>query len=288
MEASEKVPQGTSSEYKLEVLHRLLSPYQRVILAFSGGVDSTFLLRILREDARRAILAVTALSATYPESQRAEARGLADKMGVPHVEIETEEMGLEGFRANPPDRCYYCKKELFSRLEAMRLERGYDVVMDGSNDDDLADFRPGMRACKELGVLSPLQEARMSKQDIRVLSHTMGLPTWDKPSFACLASRFPYGTEITGEALTKVDRCESFLRGRIFAQVRVRYHGPVARIEIDPEAFHVVLQHRQEIVRFFTEQGFTYVTLDMRGYRTGSMNEVLTPGVDKAGDTREV
>jgi uncharacterized protein len=272
-----------SPEAKLEELYRLLGPYRKVILAFSGGVDSTFLLRVLKEDPDRQLLAVTALSSTYPQRQRQEARELAHSIGVAHLEIETDEIRLDGFRGNPPDRCYYCKRELFSRLEALRLERGYDIVMDGSNYDDTADYRPGMRACKELKVISPLQECGMTKADIRHLSRTLGLPTWDKPSFACLSSRFPYGTEITEGALRQIDRCEGFLAERIKGHVRVRYHGPVARIEVEPWAIPHVLALREEIIEFFTTQGFTYVTLDLEGYRTGSMNEVLLPGRERDG-----
>jgi len=275
MEQNHIAGTAANPEAKLESLNRILEPYRKVVLAFSGGVDSTFLLHMLKEDSRREILAVTAYSPTYPESQRIEARELADQLAVAHLEIETEEIHLEGFRGNPPDRCYHCKTELFSRLHAIRVKRGYDVIMDGSNYEDLADFRPGMRAGKELGVVSPLQQTGMTKKDIRHLSHKMGLPTWDKPSLACLSSRFPYGTEITEAALMQVDRCEAFLRSQTSAQVRVRYHGPVARIETDPDAFHIIIQNRQEIARFFNEQGFSYITLDIEGYRTGSMNEVL-------------
>lgn len=257
-------------------LRRILKPWRKVVLAFSGGVDSTFLLSVLCDDTARQVLAVTARSQTYPQSQAEEARRLARLFpNVRHREIETDELSLAGFRNNPPDRCYLCKKQLFSALEEIRQEEGFDVVLDGSNLDDLGDYRPGRRALQELGARSPLLEAGLGKKAIRRLSRARGLPTWNKPSFACLSSRFPYGTPITEEALARLDRCEAFLCRKFHGPIRVRFHGAVARIELDPSLFPACLKSRRSIVSYFRKQGFSYVTLDLAGYRTGSMNEVL-------------
>jgi len=261
--------------HKLERLETLLAPLRKVVLAFSGGVDSTFLLAVLGKDPGRKVIAVTALSPTHPQQEQEAARGLARLFSADHREITGDEINLAGFRTNPPDRCYHCKKHLFSKIEEIRMQEGCEVVLDGSNVDDLSDFRPGLRALKELGVRSPLQEAGLGKSEIRALSEEMDLPTWNKPSLACLASRIPYGTEITEEALTRIDRCEAFLLERVKGSVRVRYHGNLARIEVASAAFPELLTHREAIIGFFKLQGFTYVTLDLEGYRTGSMNEVL-------------
>jgi uncharacterized protein len=260
---------------KLERLETLLAPLRKVVIAFSGGVDSTFLLGVLSKDPERKVIAVTALSPTHPQKEQEAARDLARRFSARHREITGDEIHLEGFRTNPPDRCYHCKKHLFSKIEEIRRQEGCEVVLDGSNVDDLADFRPGMRALGELGVRSPLQEAELGKAEIRALSQKMGLPTWNKPSLACLASRIPYGTEITEEALARIDRCEAFLMERVEGSVRVRYHGNLARIEVEPSGFSVLLMHRETLVGFFKQQGFAYVTFDLEGYRTGSMNEVL-------------
>ncbi len=260
---------------KLERLETLLAPLRKVVLAFSGGVDSTLLLAVLAKDPGRKVIAVTALSPAHPEQEQKEARALARLFSVEHREITGDEIHLAGFRTNPPDRCYHCKKHLFSKIEEIRRQEGHEVVLDGSNVDDLSDFRPGLRALEELGVKSPLREAGLGKAEIRTLSREMGLRTWNKPSLACLASRIPYGTEITEEALTRIDRSEAFLLERVQGSVRVRYHGNLARIEVPPAAFPGLLAHREAIVGFFRQQGFAYVTLDLEGYRTGSMNEVL-------------
>lgn len=267
-------PGGTGAE-KMERLEGILAPLRKVVLAFSGGVDSTFLLAVLRKDPGRKVIAVTALSPTHPRQEKKEAEELARLFCTDHREINGDEILLEGFRSNPPDRCYHCKRHLFSKIERIRRQEGYDAVLDGSNADDLTDFRPGLRALKELGVRSPLQEAGLGKDEIRALSREMGLRTWSKPSIACLASRIPYGTEITEEALRRIDRCEAFLRERVRGSVRVRCHGRLARIETTPQAFPLLFEQRDELSRFFREQGFAYVTLDLEGYRTGSMNEVL-------------
>ena len=265
---------GQAAE-KAARLEALLTPLRKVVLAFSGGVDSTFLLAVLSKDPERKVLAVTALSPTHPQQEREEARRLAQQFSVEHREITGDEIHLEAFRDNSPDRCYHCKKHLFSRIDEIRHREGHEVVLDGSNVDDLSDFRPGLRALQELGVRSPLQEAGLTKADIRALSQGMGLRTWNKPSLACLASRIPYGTEITEEALTRIDHCEAFLLERVQGSVRVRYHGTLARIEVEASAIPELIRHGEAVVRFFKQQGFAYVTVDLEGYRTGSMNEVL-------------
>lgn len=260
---------------KLDRLEQLLAPLRSVVLGFSGGVDSTFLLAVLCRDPGRSVLALTAVSPTYPAWQTEEARQLARDFRVEHLELVTDELQQDSFRRNPPDRCYHCKKHLFSRMEAIRKERGFDALLDGSNRDDLADYRPGKKALVELGVRSPLMEADLTKAEIRALSRQMGLPTWNKPAFACLSSRFPYGTEITENGLDRVDRCESFLLRKVQGPLRVRAHGRLARIEVPEESLAGVLADRAELVAYFKEQGFAYVSLDLQGYRTGSMNEVL-------------
>ncbi len=272
---------------KLDLLETRLAPLRKVVLAFSGGVDSTLLLAVLCRDPNRKVLAVTARSPTHPQKEQEGARRLVRPFSAEHREIIGDEIDLDGFRTNPPDRCYHCKKHLFSKFEEIREQEGYEAVLDGSNVDDLTDFRPGLRALKELGVLSPLKEAGLSKADIRALSQEMGLETWDKPSLACLASRIPYGTEITQEALTRIDRCESFLHERVQGSVRVRIHGNLARIEVAPAVIPELVVHGEAVARFFKQQGFAYVTIDLEGYRTGSMNEVLQPSEKKALGSEE-
>lgn len=275
MKQETRAAQQDKAGEKVEILETLLSPYRNVALAFSGGVDSTFLLAVLCKDPDRKVLAVTALSPTHPGREQEEARTIASRFPVEHREIVTDEIHLQAFRENPPDRCYHCKRLLFSLMQEVREKEGYDVLVEGSNQDDLKDFRPGTRALQELGVLSPLLEAGLTKAEIRHVSRRMNLPTWDKPSQACLASRFPYGTPITEEGLKRIDRCEAFLLERVQGSVRVRSCEHTARIEVDPSQFHTLLEEREAVTAYFRSQGFLYVTLDLQGYRSGSMNEIL-------------
>lgn len=262
-------------EGKLSALREQFRDWGSVLIAFSGGVDSTFLLKVAVDELGSRALAVTATSPTYPRSELETARRLAERIGVRMLEIESDELNVAGYRENPPDRCYYCKSELFSRLQQLAAEYGIAVVCDGTNADDLHDHRPGMRAACELGVASPLAELGFTKDDIRCASRDLGLPTWDKPSFACLASRIPYGETITAERLEAVDRAEAHLRQYGFGQLRVRSHGTVARIEIEPPMFPQAIAHAQAIAQALKAYGFDYVALDLEGYRTGSMNAVL-------------
>lgn len=262
-------------ETKLERLKSEILRMEKVVIAFSGGVDSSFLLKVAHEVLGENVLAVTAKSSTYPEREFNEAVEFVTDYGIPHRIIVSEELEVEGFSDNPLNRCYLCKHEMFNKIRQIAKDEGYKSIAEGSNKDDLGDYRPGMQAISELGIASPLKDAGLSKNDIRLLSKELGLKTWDKPSFACLSSRFPYGEKITAQKLHMVDKAEQFLIDLGFRQIRVRHHGSVARIEVEEIDFDRFLdkQMRNDVYTKLKELGFVHVTLDLKGYRTGSMNE---------------
>lgn len=258
---------------KYEQLKANLLSQGSMAVAFSGGVDSTFLLKVAHDVLGDKAVAVTASSCSFPERELNEAKAFCEANGIRHLVVRSEELEIEGFRHNPKNRCYLCKRELFEKICAIARELGLNSVAEGSNTDDNGDYRPGLIAVKELGVLSPLRQVGLCKAEIRALSQELGLPTWDKQSFACLSSRFVYGETISEERLSMVDRAEQLLLDEGFHQVRVRIHGQLARIEIEPREFEKLLLLREKIVSAFKSYGFTYVTMDLTGYRTGSMNE---------------
>jgi uncharacterized protein len=274
---------------KYNRLREILREMESVAIGYSGGVDSTLLLKVAVDVLGSRAVAMIGRSETYPTREFEEAVAIAGSIGARYVVVNTEETDVLKFQENPPDRCYFCKTELFGKLDAIAAGHGLAWIADGTITDDIGDFRPGMKAKNERNVRSPLLEAGMSKADVRELSKHLGLPTWDKPAFACLSSRFPYGMGITKENLTRVDQAETLLRDLGFRSFRVRFHDErTARIEVGQQEINRLLDEalRTTIVDHLKSLGFTYVTLDLQGYRTGSMNEVLTIEIKKQYTTQ--
>jgi uncharacterized protein len=264
------------TQRKLKKLKKFIWSLNRVVVAFSGGVDSTLLLKVCVDVlGREKVLAFIGASPVHPARETREAINIAGQLDVEYVVAATSEMENAHFTSNPRERCYYCKSGLLDQIKEVARDRGITNVVEGSNIDDEKDFRPGSRAVDEKGVLSPLRAAGLTKQDIRELSRMLSLPTHDKPSFACLASRIPYGTRITADILKQVELSEEFLKNLGLKQARVRYHGNIARIEVEDIDIRTIIEHRHEVHEKLKALGFSYVALDLKGYRTGSMNEAL-------------
>jgi uncharacterized protein len=274
-----------SSRPKLDAMRAALRAHGSALVAFSGGVDSTFVLKIAVEELGERALALTALSASVAPEEEREARELAERLGARHVVVSSDELSNPQYAANPTNRCYFCKTELYDLCEAKRKELGLEVVLDGFNADDFKDHRPGHQAAKEHAVQSPLAKAGLTKEEIRAWSHALGLPTWDKPQMACLASRIPYGTSVTRERLFQIAGAESELRKRGFRQFRVRYHDEIARIELAAEEYERFLsaEVRREVDKALKALGFKFVALDLEPFRSGRMNDAA--GIQRPGTT---
>lgn len=267
---------------KLENLKKILTHLKSLVIAFSGGVDSTFLAKVASDVLHDKIILCTAVSETYTDSELQKATDNANRFGAKHIIIETEELDNPNFASNPYNRCYYCKSELFSKLNKIKEEFGFNYVADGATLDDLADFRPGRQAAAECGVVSPLKDAGLKKSDIRYYSQKLGLNTWDAPALACLSSRIPYGTPISKDILTKIKLGEDIMRSQNFKIFRVRHHDNIVRIEVAKEEIEKLLNSeiREKITNELKKIGYIYITMDLDGYRTGSMNEEI---INKTG-----
>jgi len=263
---------------KLERMRAIFAPMRSIIVAFSGGVDSTLVLKVAHDARGDSVLALTTTSPTMPAQDRDSALAMARLIGARHLVVESNELEIPGYAANPLNRCYLCKHNLFTVCEAKAAQLGIEAIVDGLNLDDLHDYRPGMQAASEKRVRHPLVEAEMTKAEVRELSRAMGLPTWDRPASPCLSSRFPYGTEITAEALAQVAAGEELLHSMGFAVARVRYHGEVARLELEQSRIARIFEPgiRATIDREFKKIGFRFVAIDLKGFRSGSLNEGLT------------
>jgi uncharacterized protein len=259
----------------MEKLHQNLKDMKKVVVAFSGGVDSTFLAKIAYDILGKNVIAITATSAIHPKWELRQAKKIAAKIGLKHLLINSNETDFKNFCQNNKDRCYHCKKELFKKIKQIAKNNDIKYVMDGSTIDDTYDYRPGIKALKELGIISPLKDIGLTKQEIRNLSKNIGLETWDNPSFACLASRFPYDIQITKNRLNSIEEAEDFIRSLGIKQFRVRFHNEIARIEVKKDDFSHILDKSEIIVKHLKKLGFKYITLDIEGFRSGSLNEVL-------------
>ena len=269
---------------KLDDLKHILKELSNVLVAFSGGVDSTFLLKVASDVLGENVIAVTADSETYPSSELKYAKQIARKLGVEHIIITTDELSNPEFVKNPINRCYLCKKELFLKMKKFAEKRGIYHIIEASNYDDLKDFRPGRKAIQELGIKNPLLDVKLTKEEIRQLSRKEGLPTWNKPSYACLASRIPYGVKITTEKLKRIEKAEKFLKSLKLHQVRIRDYGDMARIEVSKNDIPLISKEeiRTKVIEKLNKLGYHYITLDLEGYRTGSMNK----GIGKGNEAR--
>ncbi|WP_254901186.1 ATP-dependent sacrificial sulfur transferase LarE [Tuberibacillus sp. Marseille-P3662] len=268
-------------EDKYQRLKEILGNMENIAIAYSGGVDSTFLLKVAIDVlGKNHVVAVTADSETYPSSELIEAKTYANNIGATHYVVQTSELAIPGYQDNDKNRCYFCKSGLFDELIPLISEKGFENLTLGVIADDMSDYRPGIQAAKDYGVRGPLAEADLYKDEIRQLSKQLDLPTWDKPSFACLSSRIAYGEKITKSKLTKVEKSEAYIKQYGIRQVRVRTHETIARIEVEPQDMAIVLSHHEEITRKLKSFGYTYVTLDLKGYKSGSMNQAIAENVN--------